>query len=96
MPVFFLTDFLNRGLLKAQGDGPFAFANALAATFRVETFNITQTGDLSGYFIQGSQRWQSIKLISGKKLVIQRAGFISSVDRSPVCDQFRILLPITS
>ncbi|KAJ5919313.1 hypothetical protein N7466_010256 [Penicillium verhagenii] len=72
------------GLLKPQGDGPFAFANALGATFRVETFNITHTGDLAGYFIQGSQRWQSIKLISGKKLVIKRAGFISSVDQSPL------------
>jgi hypothetical protein len=78
--------------LKFEGDGPFAFANALAATFRVETFNITKTGDLSGYFIQGSQRWQSIKLISGKKLVIQRAGFVSSVDQSPVCDQLTTLL----
>jgi hypothetical protein len=79
--------------LKAQGDGPFAFANGLSATFRVETFNITKTGDMTGYFIQGSQRWQSIKLVNGKKLVIQRAGFVSSVDQSLVCHQ--LLAPLS-
>ncbi|KAF7717908.1 Glycoside Hydrolase Family 78 protein [Penicillium ucsense] len=70
------------GLLNPQSDGPFAFTNALAATFRVETYEIKKAGDLTGYFIQGSQRWQSIKMISGKKLVIKQAGFVSSVDQS--------------
>ncbi|KAF7556572.1 hypothetical protein G7Z17_g1309 [Cylindrodendrum hubeiense] len=72
------------GLENPQGDGPFAFANALAATFRVETFNVTQIGELNGYFIQGSQRWQSIRLIRGSGLTIERAGFVSTIDETPI------------
>ncbi|KAJ5640999.1 Six-hairpin glycosidase-like protein [Penicillium herquei] len=72
------------GLLSPQGDGPFAFANGLSATFRVETFNITKPGLLKGYFIQGSQRWQSIRLVNEGSLKIKRAGFVSSVDQSPL------------
>ncbi|KXJ87792.1 Six-hairpin glycosidase-like protein [Microdochium bolleyi] len=66
-----------------QGDGPFAFGNGLGATFRVETHNITKTGDLRGYFIQGSQRWQSIKFVRGSGLTISRAGFVSSISEQP-------------
>jgi len=77
-------DRLCRGLLVAQSDGPFAFANGLGATFRVETFNITQPCSLASYFIQGSQRWQSIRLIKGSALTISRAGFASSVSQQHV------------
>jgi len=73
------------GLLLPQGDGPFAFANGLAASFRVETFNITSTGNVTSYFIQGSQRWQSVTLVKGRSLTISRVGFESSVDETPVC-----------
>lgn len=76
--------FSTRGLLMPNSDGPNAFANGLSATFRVETLNITQTGLLTSSFIQGSQRWQSIKLIKGSGLKISRAGFLSSVTQIPV------------
>jgi hypothetical protein len=72
------------GLLQPQSDGPFSFANSLAGTFRVETFNVTEVGIIASNFIQGSQRWQSIRLITGKRLKISNAGFISTVDRTPV------------
>lgn len=72
------------GLVETQSDGPYAFSNGLSNTFRVETFNITQPGRLTSYFIQGSQRWQSIKLISGSDLEIATAGFEATVDTSPI------------
>ncbi|KAM3065058.1 hypothetical protein ACMFMF_011370 [Clarireedia jacksonii] len=72
------------GLLSPQSDGPFAFANSLSGTFRVETINITNIGLLTSSFIQGSQRWQSIKLIKGNGLKISTAGFLSSVERTPL------------
>ncbi|EPQ31311.1 uncharacterized protein PFL1_01496 [Pseudozyma flocculosa PF-1] len=67
-----------------RSDGPFAFANALANTFRVETFNVTQPGDLTSYFIQGSQRWQSIRLVHGSNLLIDSVGFKPTTDKSPL------------
>ncbi|KAH8685358.1 Six-hairpin glycosidase-like protein [Tricladium varicosporioides] len=66
-----------------NSDGPFSFANGLAGTFRVETINVTVVGLLTSTFIQGSQRWQSIKLIAGTGLVISTVGFISTVDQTP-------------
>ncbi|KXS14657.1 glycoside hydrolase family 78 protein [Gonapodya prolifera JEL478] len=33
-------------------------------TFRVETFNVTTTGRLSSFQVQGGQRWQSIRLLN--------------------------------
>ncbi|KAJ5753780.1 uncharacterized protein N7511_007933 [Penicillium nucicola] len=72
------------GLLVPQSDGPFAFSNALAGTFRIETFNITKIGPLDGFFIQGSQRWQSIKLVKGEKLVIKKIGITPTVDQTPI------------
>lgn len=77
-------DESDSGLLNEQADGPYAFANALGATFRVETFNITKSGIFTGYFIQGSQRWQSVKLVKGNGLVLKSLGFRSSVDTTPV------------
>jgi len=68
----------------AQADGPFAFANTLSATFRVETFNITKTGEYRAYFIQGAQRWQSIRLVRGSGITISKAGFVSSISMQPV------------
>lgn len=73
-----------QGLLTNQSDGPFAFSNGLANTFRVETFNITSSGRLTSYFIQGSQRWQSIKLIAGSDLRMATVGFEATTDTSPL------------
>lgn len=52
--------------------------------FRVEALNITQTGELKSYFVQGSQRWQSIKLVKGSGVAMKTAGFIATVDQAPV------------
>lgn len=77
------------GLENPHGDGPFPFANGLGATFRVETFNITKTGQHRGFFIYGSQRWQSIRLVGGSSgsgrggLTISRAGYVSSISEQP-------------
>lgn len=51
---------------------------------RVETLNVTKTGELRSFFVQGSQRWQSIKLIKGSNVTIKSAGFVSTVDEAPV------------
>ncbi|KAH7129839.1 catalytic activity: RhaA is able to hydrolyze alpha-1 [Dactylonectria estremocensis] len=72
------------GLENSQGDGPFAFSNGLSATFRVETFNVTENGQFDGFFIQGSQRWQSIRLVRGTGLSIEKAGFVSTIDETPI------------
>ncbi|KAI5477313.1 Six-hairpin glycosidase [Pseudohyphozyma bogoriensis] len=77
-----LTD--DSGLLTPDGDGPFLFTSGLANTFRVETFNITQTGSTSSYFIQGSQRWVSIKLLAGPGLAFSSLGFRATSDHTPL------------
>lgn len=41
------------GLLQPFSDGPWTFSNGLSNTFRVETFNITNTGYLESFFVQG-------------------------------------------
>uniref|UniRef100_A0A0K3CKK1 BY PROTMAP: gi/342321267/gb/EGU13201.1/ Catalytic activity: RhaA is able to hydrolyze alpha-1 [Rhodotorula glutinis ATCC 204091] n=1 Tax=Rhodotorula toruloides TaxID=5286 RepID=A0A0K3CKK1_RHOTO len=64
-------------------DGPFPFSNGLSSEFRVETLNVTKTGELASFFIQGSQRWESVKLIKGQGVEIKSAEFISSVDEAP-------------
>ncbi|BGP29034.1 hypothetical protein JCM10296v2_000770 [Rhodotorula toruloides] len=64
--------------------GPFPFSNGLSSEFRVETLNVTKTGELASFFIQGSQRWESVKLIKGQGVEIKSAGFISSVDEAPI------------
>ncbi|KWU43435.1 hypothetical protein RHOSPDRAFT_35040 [Rhodotorula sp. JG-1b] len=75
------------GLLVNQSDGPFPFANGLSSEFRVETLNITQTGELKSFFAQGSQRWQSIKLIYGSGVTMKTVGFISTVDQAPIASK---------
>jgi len=79
-------------LLHPQSDGPFAFANALSATFRAETFNITFIGNFTGYFIQGSRRWQSIRPVGGRGITIANVGFVSSVDQAPVSFSSLVLI----
>ncbi|KAK4051647.1 hypothetical protein OIV83_002787 [Microbotryomycetes sp. JL201] len=72
------------GLKVNYSDGPFAFSNGLANTFRVETFNLTKKGEVVSSLAQGSQRWQSVKLIKGSGVVLKSAGFISTVDEAPL------------
>lgn len=68
-------------------DGPWTFANELANTFRVETFNVTGPGDIQSFFIQGGLRWQSLQLLSPQSTVkICRVGIQSANDRTAVHD----------
>ncbi|KAL7337612.1 catalytic activity: RhaA is able to hydrolyze alpha-1 [Rhodotorula toruloides] len=75
------------GLKVNYSDGPFPFSNGLSSEFRVETLNVTKTGELASFFIQGSQRWESVKLIKGQGVEIKSAGFISSVDEAPIASK---------
>ncbi|KXS10019.1 glycoside hydrolase family 78 protein [Gonapodya prolifera JEL478] len=59
-------------------DGPYYFVTGLANSFRVETFNVTSTGRLSAFQIQGGQRWQSIRLLSKGSVTISNVGFKAS------------------
>lgn len=61
-------------------DGPYPFSVSLANAFRVETFNITATGSFASPLVQGGQRWQSIRLLSGGSVVFDRVGFEATVD----------------
>lgn len=49
-------------------------------SFRTETFNITQTGQIESFFLQGGQRWQSITLLTDSSITISKIGFRPSVD----------------
>lgn len=71
------------GLSHDFSDGPFPFNVALANTYRVETFEITEPGDISSFLLQGGQRWQSIRLITDGEIGFESAGFVPSV---PVVD----------
>ena len=61
-----------------QSDGPFTFTVGLANTFRVETLNLTAPGKLQNYFIQGGQRWQTLRLLSNTTIVLSEVGFNST------------------
>ncbi|KIW14305.1 hypothetical protein PV08_07087 [Exophiala spinifera] len=51
-------------LQNPNGDGPWTFINGLTNTFRTETLNITTTGRVESFFVQGGQRWQSVRLLT--------------------------------
>lgn len=63
------------GLTQPYSDGPWTFSNGLSNTFRVETFNVTNTGYLESFFVQGGQRWQTARLITNGSVMISRLGF---------------------
>lgn len=68
------------GLNHVWADGPYYFANGLSNSFRVETLNIMQPGQLKSYFIQGGQRWQSIRVLTKGYITLTEVGFVPSVD----------------
>lgn len=61
-------------LMKTRG-----FVNGLMNTFRVETFNITKNGLTESFFLQGGQRWQSIRLLKGSSVKLSSVGVRASV-----------------
>jgi hypothetical protein len=75
----------KNGLENASGDGPWTFSNGLTNTFRVETFNVTEPGQVESYFIQGGLRWQQLHLLNAKgNIRICGAGIRSLNDRTSV------------
>ncbi|KAJ5682304.1 glycoside hydrolase family 78 protein [Penicillium macrosclerotiorum] len=68
------------GLNHVWADGPYYFSNGLSNSFRVETINITEPGKFQSYFIQGGQRWQSIKLLTGGRVTFSEVGFVPTID----------------
>ena len=55
-------------------------------SFRTETFNITKTGRVESFFLQGGQRWQSIQLLTASTIEIKEVGFRPSVDIKPATE----------
>ncbi len=60
------------------------YVNSLSNTFRTETFNITGTGPIESFFLQGGLRWQSITLLTDSSLTIQNIGIRRSVSIKPM------------
>lgn len=67
------------GLHQPFSDSPYPFSVALSNTYRVETFNITKTGPIEGYFLQGGQRWQSIRLLTDGTIILSDVGFRAAI-----------------
>lgn len=62
-------------LFSANSDGPWTFSNGLSSSFRVETFNLTETGLIKLFFVQGGQRWMSVRLLTGDLVLFRDVGF---------------------
>ncbi|TGO36963.1 hypothetical protein BHYA_0110g00290 [Botrytis hyacinthi] len=67
------------GLNTNFSDGPFPLAIGLSNTYRVETFELTETGPFQAFLLQGGQRWQSIRLLTSGSVTFLTTGFTASV-----------------
>ncbi|KAJ5851658.1 uncharacterized protein N7529_011043 [Penicillium soppii] len=75
----------RNGLESSSGDGPWTFSNGLANTFRIETFNVTASGKIESYFIQGGLRWHQLRLLTEHGNVrICGVAIRSFNDRAPI------------
>ena len=61
-------------LSNPNADGPWTFSNGLSNTFRVETFNVSNAGYLESFFVQGGQRWQTVRLLTNDSVTIESIG----------------------
>jgi hypothetical protein len=61
-----------------QADGPWPFTVGLANGFRIETFNLTECGKAQSFFVQGGQRWQTVRLLSNTTVTLSEIGFNST------------------
>ncbi|OHX00744.1 rhamnosidase-like protein [Colletotrichum incanum] len=68
------------GLNHPFGDGPYTFSNQLSNSFRVETFNITAVGRVASPLTQGSQKWQTIRLLTNGTVEFSNVGFSATID----------------
>jgi hypothetical protein len=60
------------------GDGPYFFTVMLANSFRVETFNLSSTGQVQSTLVQGGQRWETIKLLTNGSVTFDHVGLTAS------------------
>lgn len=67
-------------------DGPWTFSNGLSNTFRVETFNLTQPGRIESFFVQGGQRWETIRLLSNETVRFASVGLKATSEHLPSAD----------
>jgi hypothetical protein len=61
-----------------QSDGPYPYTVGLANSFRIETLNLTEPGKLQNYFVQGGQRWQTLRLLTNTTVTLSEVGFNST------------------
>ncbi|KAK5112254.1 hypothetical protein LTR62_004415 [Meristemomyces frigidus] len=73
-------------LADAQSDGPWTFVNGLANTFRMETFILTSTGRTESFFIQGGQRWETVRLLTNTTVTFSAIGMNASSAHIPAAD----------
>jgi len=73
------------GILRDDGDGPFPFS-AGADTMRRSRFRITYPGFYESKYVQGSQRWMKITLVSGTpcSVSLSLAGFKPTTSNTPL------------
>ncbi|TKY88630.1 hypothetical protein EX895_002619 [Sporisorium graminicola] len=64
------------GLLQPQGDGPYPFATALADTYRSHNLTVTAGQSYRAPFIQGGQRWQTLR--ASETATFDSIGFVPS------------------
>lgn len=84
-------------LANPNSDGPWTFANGLANTFRVETFNLTGIGRRQSFFIQGGQRWETVEILTDTTITFKSVGFNASsshIEADDVPGQFHSSNPI--
>lgn len=62
-------------LAQPQSDGPWTFSNQNSASFRIETFDLTDTARLQSFFIQGGQRWQTVRLLTNTSVSFRSISF---------------------
>ncbi|KAL5377223.1 hypothetical protein DPSP01_009889 [Paraphaeosphaeria sporulosa] len=70
------------GLSHDNADGPWTFSNGLSNSFRVETFAIDDSGHVESFFVQGGQRWQSIRVLGKGTITLDRVGFRATSDHT--------------
>ena len=73
-------------LANPNSDGPWTFILGLSNSFRVESFDITDVGYTKSFFIQGGQRWETVRLLTNTTLTLGSVGQRSSSAHVPTQD----------
>lgn len=76
--VKYAEDFVS--LANPYSDGPWTFSNGLSNSFRTETFNLTKPGRVESFFVQGGQRWETVRLVTNSTVTFNAVGFNSTAE----------------